>query len=316
MSDTPTPPPLTFSLRSIKVADLHPDPSQPRKKRNEQADKELAESMRLHNMLQTILVREEEGKFLIVNGERRWGAASTLGWEDVNCLVTTAGSKQALVLHLIENIQREDLCPADLAAHLNVLMSQYQEEDNKASIRALAALIGKSPGWVSEHLALSRLPAEVQALKDSNTVKNSRVLIGLSKLNETNPTAAARLIKEIENGKTVSVDLINEMRGSQRQKRAAPKDEVQRTDLPSSMFAEVKTKAGEESPVAPNAAQPDSTGSEGTTNEKPVIRKRKKKVVDLAKLLGVSDDLPPEDLLEAFAEAYAKLVAEYGTVGS
>lgn len=304
-----------FTFASLNVLELHPDPAQPRKTRNEQSDKELGESMRLNGMLQTILVRMDAGKHIIVNGERRWDQASALGWEKVDCLITTADSTHALSLHLIENVQRDDLCPEDLAAHLKALMSQHQAEDSKATLRVLATLIGKSMGWVSEKLALANLPTAVQALKDNKSVKNSRVLIGLSKLSETNPDAAATLIKEIESGKSVSVDLINEVRGSQRKKRAIQKDVVAVGDLPAGMIkAPVTAPAAEDAPNG-NIGSPAGAGEPRPAEPAQVKpAKRKKKVVDLAKLIGVADDLAPEDLLEAFAEAYAKLLAERDAV--
>lgn len=296
--------PLTFSFQLLSVSSLKPDSAQPRKKHNLVTNKELAESMRVNGMLQTILVREENGKYIIINGERRWTAATSLGWENVNCLVTTADSKHALQLQLIENVQREDLSQEDLSAHLNALASQHAAEDNKATMRVLGGLIGKSVGWVSEKLALARLSSEVQALLDNKTVKNSRVLIGLSKLSESNPEAATSLIKEIEEGKTVTVDLINEVRGKTRQKRAH-KEVAQLSDLPAGVLPPPEPTATSE-PSAP-APSPAETGAPVEPTIKP---KRKKKVSDVAKLIGVPDDMPTEELLEAFAEAYAKLFAE------
>ena len=304
--------PFSFSFASLPVINLNPDPAQPRRKRNPQADKELRESMRLNGMCQTIMVREEDGKFIIVNGERRWNAASELGWENVDCLITTADSQHTLLLQLIENVQREDLCPEDLAAHLNALMSQHQAEDRKATMRVLATLTGKSAGWVSEKLALAHLPAEVRALKDNNTVKNSRVLIGLSRLNESNPEAASTLIKEIEGGKDVTIELINQVRGSQRKKRAPVREKVEMADLPSPVLRQPaeqhESETGAPSSLATTGVEENTQRPSGTEKSKPA--KRKKRVTEVAKLIGVSDDLPAEEFLEALAEAYAKLLAE------
>lgn len=304
MNDVITLPTLSFV--SIKVAELHPDPAQPRKKRNEQSDAELAESMRTNGMLQTILVREKDGCFIIINGERRWSAATTLGWEKVDCLVTTASSERALVLQVVENVQRDSLCAEDLATHLRVLMSQHQEIDNKASLRALAVLVGKSAGWVSEKLALARLPDGIRALRDNKTIKNSRVLIGLSKLTETNPEAAAILVKEIEDGKSVSVGLINEVRGSIRKKRDVPhKEAVLLSDLPESVLHVPHQDEAEAVPSPARAVKIESGPDAAATRPR-----RKKQVEEVAMKIGVSADLPLEELLEAFAAAYAKLLDE------
>lgn len=319
MSDSqenPTPTPLslpTLEFAVIPVKDLKPDPAQPRRKRSDASIKELADSIRSHGVLQTLLVRKENGEFIIVNGERRWLAAQLIGLESLLCLITTATSQEALVLQLIENIQREDLCPEDMATHLSALKSQFQAEDNKSTMRALSAAIGKSVGWVSEKLALSRLSDDVRTLKDNKVVKNARVLIGLSKLQVTDPVAAASLIKSIEGGKTVTPALISEIRGSQRKKRAVEKEFVAAADVPSSPATSAVNPNNDSSsevqhPVAMQKATQSSTSIPAPVSTEK--RARNPKVIEVAKIIGVSADLPLEDLIDAFASAFEKLHAE------
>lgn len=165
---------------------------------------------------------------------------------------------------------------------------------------------------MSEKLALSFLPARVQALKDNKSIKNSRVLIGLSKLNEKNPAAADALIQEIEGGKSVSVALVNEVRGLHRKKRDALNESVKLSDLPARVLQPISSS--ENSVPAEHIAESLKVGASDFPRRAEHLEKakhsRKKMVSEIARLIGVPEDLPPEDLLEAFAEAYAKLVGE------
>lgn len=292
----------SLTLTQIPVSDIEPDPDTPRKKVCQQADNELSESIKENGLFQPIVVRKGDGgKFIIVFGTRRWQAACRLEWKDMDCIVTEADSKKALLMQVIENVQREGLAPEDLAAHLNVLVEKFEAEDQKATVRALAAAIGKSPGWVSEKLALARLPDEVRALKASSGVKNSRVLLSLARLNGQNPDAAKTIIKQIEEGKTVSVGLINEVRGKRKTPRepVEHKPELRLCDIPQELMQQPEQAKGEEEKK--DKSQPSQPS-------KPAGGKRR--VSEVAKILGVSENLPPEELLEIFADAYKKLVEE------
>lgn len=297
-----------FRFDSLPLSSIHPDPNQPRKVRNPSSDQELESSMNAHGMLQTILVRENDGQYMIVNGERRWSCASNLGWDALNCLVVS-GESQIQVIQLIENIQREDLSPEDLANHLYALKARHEGEDKKATIRILSELIGKSAGWVSEKLALAALPAEVKALKENNTVKNSRVLIGLSKLHEQNPEAAVAMIEEINEGKVVTPAIISQVRGTQRKKPTEPeKESVSIADLPSTPIVQASEHVDHTPEAA--AAIPASNSIPAAEIVGARTGRRKRKVVEVTQLIGVSEDMPAEELIEVLAEAYANLLAE------
>lgn len=313
MSETNSPSPIALTFSKLPVSEIHPDPKQPRKQHDEHADKELNESIRKHGLLQPIVVRKDGDRYVILVGERRWRCITALGWEEVPCLIADVADDSVAVLQLIENVQRQDLSPLDVAEHLKQLFERLKaDDDDRATLRALAGITGKSLGWVSEKLALSRLPEPVKALQDSGAVKNSRVLIGLSKLNESDPDAAAALIKDVEDGKKVTAEQISEIRGTKRQ--AKSEDVQESAGSAESAQSESKHDAESEpksSPQAQEKASPVATqeaAEQGSVAPPTPRPPRKKKVVEVAKLIGVPEDMSPEEMLEAFAEAYSKLL--------
>lgn len=295
--------------KSLRHGDIQPDPDQPRKHVSKAQDDELRKSMEaIGGLLQPILVRKNPGKgapYIIICGERRWRRAGELGWENIDAMVTDVELNKVLFMQLIENIQSENLSSEDLAAHLKTLVSKLQEEnsdnDHKATIAQIAQMIGKSAGWVSEKLALTRLPPSIHELKTSNKMRDSRALISLAKLHATNPAAAESIIEKVKtDNKKVTVDVINQVRGKTRKTSVSAKSKVELDEIPESMRAQPASGADAAEPVVKTAdSSPPAVG-----------KARKKKVRDVAKLIGVSSDQDTEALLEAFAEAYLKLKDE------
>ncbi len=114
------------ALQSIQVEQIHPNEDQPRKTFNKEAMRELTQSLLVHGLLQPITVcREGENKYRIVAGERRWRAAGFLGWTHIPAIVRSVEQHQRLELGLIENIQREDLNPMEIAAAFQQLAEQH-----------------------------------------------------------------------------------------------------------------------------------------------------------------------------------------------
>jgi len=312
MSETNTPSPIALTFSKLRISEIHPDPKQPRKQRDEHADKELTESIRKHGLMQPIVVRKDGNRYVILVGERRWRCITALGWEEIDCLIADVADDFVAVLQLIENVQRQDLAPLDVAEHLKRLFEQLKaDSDDRATLRALAGITGKSLGWVSEKLALSRLPEPVKALQDSGAVKNSRVLIGLSKLNESDPDAAAALIKDVEDGKKVTADQISEIRGTKRQAKSEDAQEASGSkpaQAASDHAAESESKPSPQAQDEARTVATQETAEQGSVAPPAPRPPRKKKVVEVAKLIGVPEDMSPEEMLEAFAEAYSKLL--------
>jgi ParB/RepB/Spo0J family partition protein len=143
-------------LTLVPVADVRPNPDQPRKHFDEEKLAELAASIKAHGLLQPIVVRPAGAGFELLAGERRFRAAQIAGVDRLPALIREV--EDPLEVALIENLQREDLSPLEEAEGLSTLIARHGY-----SHRAVAELLGKSRPYVSNTLALTRLPQEVKA---------------------------------------------------------------------------------------------------------------------------------------------------------
>lgn len=146
-------------LRHIKVDLISADSSQPRRYFDEAALAELTESVKVHGVVQPIVVTPSgKGTYLIVAGERRWRAASSAGLDTVPALVRTLTDQHKLELSLIENIQRRDLNALETATAYAKLRDQFN-----LSLEEIGKRVGgKSVSAVSNTLRLLRLPSKVR----------------------------------------------------------------------------------------------------------------------------------------------------------
>jgi ParB family chromosome partitioning protein len=170
---------LTDESKVIKISinRIKPNPNQPRKHIKEETLKELAESIKQKGIIQPIIVREKEGYYEIIAGERRWRAAQIAGLQEIPVVIRNDISElESLELALIENIQREDLNPIDLALAYNELIEKYnltQEE--------LAKILGKSRSAIANTLRLLKLPEEIKnhIISGKLSEGHGRVLLAL-----------------------------------------------------------------------------------------------------------------------------------------
>ncbi|MCD6499027.1 MAG: ParB/RepB/Spo0J family partition protein [Deltaproteobacteria bacterium] len=162
-------------LRMVPIDDLHPG-LQPRHEFHQQALVSLAESIRQNGILQPIVVREAEGKLLILAGERRWRAARLAGLKQVSVLVREATDRQAFELALVENIQREDLNPIEEAEAYHRLVKEHGHTQEQ-----VATLVGRDRSTVTNALRLLRLPGDVRVLvaEGSLSAGHARTLLTL-----------------------------------------------------------------------------------------------------------------------------------------
>ncbi len=144
----------------IPVADISPNPDQPRQAIDDEGLQELARSIRLHGVLQPVIVQRREGGYELIAGERRLRASALADRPTVPALVIEAGvGQRSLELALIENIQRENLNALDEAAAYEALLSR-----GGMSQVDLADRVGKSRVSVTNALRLLELPEEIKAL--------------------------------------------------------------------------------------------------------------------------------------------------------
>ena len=146
------------SVTTLPIAEVESNSSQPRKFFDDASLAELAESIRLHGIIQPLTVRKlASGYYQIIAGERRWRAARLAGLQEVPVVVIEADDRKAAELAMIENLQREDLNPMEEALGYRSLIQQYHMTQEEAANR-----VGKSRPAVTNALRLLELDPSVQ----------------------------------------------------------------------------------------------------------------------------------------------------------
>jgi ParB family chromosome partitioning protein len=199
-------------LTLVPVHDVRPNPDQPRKHFDDEKLRELAASISAHGLLQPIVVRRgPEGGFELVAGERRFRAAQLAGVDRLPALVRDVDDP--LEIALIENLQREDLSPLEEAEALATLIARHEY-----SHREVAELLGKSRPYVSNTLAITRLPEAVKAdLRRQGSEMSREVLMGVAR--QEDPEAALALWRRLQLG-LLSVRRFREEQAGTRPARA------------------------------------------------------------------------------------------------
>lgn len=168
--------PNADAVRRVPLDSVVPCPLQPRKDFAPEALQELAESIKAQGIVQPLIVRERNGKFELIAGERRWRAARTAQLREVPIIVREADDATVLELALIENLQRENLNALEEALGYSQLSEQF-----KLTQEEIAVKVGKSRASVANALRLLRLPAELQdhVRKGRLSVGHAKALLGL-----------------------------------------------------------------------------------------------------------------------------------------
>jgi ParB family chromosome partitioning protein len=144
-------------IRLIPVANIYPNPHQPRTTFNDEQLAELAASITEHGLIQPLVVTQQDGKFILIAGERRWRASQLAGLEKLPAIIKEATPQAMLELAIIENIQRADLNALEEAFAYQQLMEGFgltQEE--------VAKRVGKGRSTVANLLRLLTLPPNIQ----------------------------------------------------------------------------------------------------------------------------------------------------------
>lgn len=179
----------------LSLANITPDPDQPRKFFDETELNSLASSIREKGLLQPIIVRtnpDREGAYIIVAGERRYRASTLAGLPSIGCIVTQGDPAE---LALIENVQRVDLNPIEEAEAIERLMQSHNYTHD-----AVAGILGKSRVAVTETLSILKLPANIREKMKSLDVKRS----ALRQLVRMDDQTQAEAVARIEAGETLT----------------------------------------------------------------------------------------------------------------
>ena len=163
---------------TLLLREIEPDPEQPRKRFDDDALNQLADSIAENGLLQPIAVRPKKvgPGYIIIAGERRWRAARLAGLVEVPVIIKDVTDEQAAALALIENLQREDLDPIEVAEGCRQLIDKYGLTQESAAKR-----LGKSRSAVANSLRLLALPEDVRRLVSEGKLSfgHAKVLLGL-----------------------------------------------------------------------------------------------------------------------------------------
>ena len=168
-------------VREIEISRISPNPYQPRTHFNEVALKELSESIKRHGLLQPIIVVAKDDAYMLLAGERRLRASQLAGLTKIKAIVADIESKNLRELALIENIQREDLNPIELAIAYKELIEEY-----KITQDGLSEIIHKSRTQITNTLRLLTLSEQTKKYLADGTLSqgHAKVLVGLDAKDE------------------------------------------------------------------------------------------------------------------------------------
>lgn len=158
----------------IDIEKLKPSPIQPRLKFDEDSIDGLAKSIKERGILQPIVAVPEDGYFKIIIGERRWRAAQKIGLKKIPTLICSMTNEQQLEASLIENLQREDLNPLEIA-----LAYKKMTEELKYTQQEISEKVGKDRASVANYIRLLKLPQEIKDMIADNklSMSHARTLI-------------------------------------------------------------------------------------------------------------------------------------------
>ncbi len=182
----------------LPISQVEPGLNQPRKRFDEDALHDLADSIREHGVIQPLTVRRlSSGYYQIIAGERRWRAARMAGLSEIPAVVIDADDKKAAELSLVENLQREDLNPMEEAEGSEVLMNDYGMTQDE-----IAKRMGKSRSAVANAMRLLALPQGVRPMVEDGALSagHARAVLAV-KGGENAQLAFAELV--VKNGLSV-----------------------------------------------------------------------------------------------------------------
>lgn len=165
------------TMQRIAVADIEPNPKQPRRDFDETALNELAASIKMHDLVQPITVSGlPGGKYRLISGERRWRASKIAGLKDVPAYIRQANDQELLELALLENLQREDLNAMEIALSYKRMMEELNHTQEQVAER-----MGKERSTVANYIRLLKLPPDIQVAVRTSVISmgHARALINV-----------------------------------------------------------------------------------------------------------------------------------------
>jgi ParB family chromosome partitioning protein len=165
----------------VPISKVEPDRNQPRKNFNEDALLELSESIKQYGIFQPLLVQEKDDYFQIIAGERRWRAAKMAGVKEIPVIVRALTEREIAEIQLLENIQREDLNPIEIAEGYKELIEKYDMTQDE-----LAERVSKSRTAITNALRLLKLDERVRKMVIDEMIStgHARAILGITDLDK------------------------------------------------------------------------------------------------------------------------------------
>ena len=179
------------NLSEIEIAQIEPNPNQPRREFDQEALQELANSIHELGIIQPITLRKIEGqKYQIIAGERRWRASQLAGLTKIPAYIVSVEDQNAMEMALVENIQREDLNAIEIA-----LAYQHLADTSGMTQAKISERVGKSRAAVTNYMRLLKLPAQVQSALKNHEIEmgHARALLAIE-----SPSQQIKLFKEVQ----------------------------------------------------------------------------------------------------------------------
>ena len=202
------------SINNVEVDKKKPNPNQPLREFDHQALQALSDSIRQIGLVQPITIRDmQDGTYIIIAGERRWRASQMAGLTSIPAYIRTVDDENMMEMALVENIQREDLNPMEIALAYQHLLEQYEMTQEQLSER-----VGKSRSAVTNYLRLLKLPGNIQVALENKEMDmgHARALLSLNdptlqnqvfqaiKKEDLSVRAVEKMVKELQEGGSVS----------------------------------------------------------------------------------------------------------------
>jgi ParB family chromosome partitioning protein len=178
------------NLNEVDIAQIEPNPNQPRREFDPEALQELASSIRELGIIQPITLRKVNGqRYQIIAGERRWRASQKAGLTKIPAYIVTAEDQEVMEMALVENIQREDLNAIEIA-----LAYQHLADVSGMTQAKISERVGKSRAAVTNYMRLLKLPAQVQIALKNHEIEmgHARALLAID-----SPSQQIKVFKEV-----------------------------------------------------------------------------------------------------------------------
>lgn len=219
----------TVGVSTLPLGQIEPNRGQPRKVFDPAAMEELTESIRRHGVVTPITVRKQEnGRYQIIAGERRWRAARAAGLLDIPVMVLDVTEEQVMELALIENLQRQDLNPIEEAEGYDVLQKNFGMTQDR-----IAERVGRSRSAIANAMRLLALDEEVRQMVVDGRLSSGHARAVLSIQDESLRAEAAKRMEILS---------VRQAEGLARRLNKAPREEQPAENLSVDYIAELEKK--------------------------------------------------------------------------